>query len=376
MDTYSDEIDLREYIEILWRWRFFIVGITFVAALTAALVSVFVLQPVYQASVQVLAPQTPVPAEVIKSPHFMDLIIDGLDLRDQYDAFSLSKAVSLETSKSSNTLTTIRVETGSSELSTRIANKIADQFLEFVKKTHEDTIASSVGYYEEQRDAAEASLAAVREELAELKQTANLVALQNEVERLASQVTSYLTQQVEAELRERELEKGIEELEKALETTPATVPGPPDWSGHPTEVPNEIHKSLSENLAFKKVELSETKTRLEGIASALPSLRADYEAKYASLLDYQNQLYVLESQERDLTGQIASFTDSIGKLTTTLPQMNVVSPAVEPIRPVKPQKLLNTVVATVLGGFMSVLAVFAIEYWRSPRKPTGVSQPG
>ena len=79
---------------------------------------------------------------------------------------------------------------------TRIANKIADQFLEFVKKTHEDTIASSVGYYEEQRDAAEASLAAVREELAELKQTANLVALQNEVERLASQVTSYLTQQV------------------------------------------------------------------------------------------------------------------------------------------------------------------------------------
>ena len=129
-----------------------------------------------------------------------------------------------------------------------------------------------------------------------------------------------------------------------METTPATVPGPPDWSGHPTEVPNEIHKSLSENLAFKKVELSETKTRLEGIASALPSLRADYEAKYASLLDYQNQLYVLESQERDLTGQIASFTDSIGKLTTTLPQMNVVSPAVEPVRPVKPQKLLNTVV--------------------------------
>ncbi|HHX28572.1 MAG TPA: hypothetical protein GX716_06110, partial [Firmicutes bacterium] len=223
MDTYSDEIDLREYIEILWRWRFFIVGITFAAALTAALVSFFVLQPIYQASVQVLAPQTPVPAEVIKSPHFMDLIIDGLDLRDQYDAFSLSKAVSLETSKSSNTLTTIRVETGSSELSTRIANKIAAQFLEFVKKTHEDTIASSVGYYEEQRDAAEASLAAVREELAELKQTANLVALQNEVERLASQVTSYLTQQVEAELRERELQKGIEELEKALETTPATV---------------------------------------------------------------------------------------------------------------------------------------------------------
>jgi succinoglycan biosynthesis transport protein ExoP len=369
LDTYTDEIDLREYIEVLWRWKFFVVGVTLIAALTAALVSFFVLEPVYQASVQVLAPQTPVPAEVIKSPYFMDLIIDNLDLRDRYDAFSLSKAVSLETSKTSNTLTTIRVETTSSKLSTQIANEIASRFLEFVKKTHEDTVASSVRYYEEQRDTAQKNLALVRKELAELKQAANLVALQNEVDRLASQVTSYLAQQVEAELRERELEKGIEELEIALESVPATVPGPPDWSGHPTEVPNEMYKSLSESLAFKKVELSETRTRLQGIATALPSLKADYEEKYALLLDYQNQLNVLESQERDLSGQIGSFTDSIGKLTTTMPQMNVVSPAVEPTRPIKPQKLLNTAVATVLGGFMSVLAVFVIEYWRSPRKP-------
>ncbi|MGI6663491.1 MAG: Wzz/FepE/Etk N-terminal domain-containing protein [Bacillota bacterium] len=39
MDTYTDEIDLREYIEVLWRWKFFVVGITLIAALTAALVS-------------------------------------------------------------------------------------------------------------------------------------------------------------------------------------------------------------------------------------------------------------------------------------------------------------------------------------------------
>ncbi|MGI6663490.1 MAG: hypothetical protein ACOX4B_08600 [Bacillota bacterium] len=41
------------------------------------------LDPVYQASVQIIAPQTPVPSEVIKSPHFMGLIIDRLDLRDR-----------------------------------------------------------------------------------------------------------------------------------------------------------------------------------------------------------------------------------------------------------------------------------------------------
>ncbi|MGI6663489.1 MAG: hypothetical protein ACOX4B_08595 [Bacillota bacterium] len=78
-----------------------------------------------------------------------------------------------------------------------------------MKKTHEDTVASSVRYYEEQRDTLpRQTWPWSGNELAELKQAANLVALQNEVDRLASQVTSYLAQQVEAELRERELEKG------------------------------------------------------------------------------------------------------------------------------------------------------------------------
>lgn len=376
MDTYADEIDLREYVELLWRWKFFIIGITLVAALTAALVSFFVLEPVYQASAQILAPQTPVPSEVIRSPYFMDLIIDNLNLRDQYDAFSLSKAVSLETSKTTNTLTTIKVETNSPELSARIANEIAAQFLKFVKETHEDTVAASVKYYEDQRDEAQARLVAVRDEIARLKQATDIVSLQNEVNRLASQINSYLSQEVEAKLRERDLEKGIEELEEALKDVPPTLPGPPDWAGQPTEVPNELYISLNESLALKKVQLTETRTRLAGIASALPALKADYEAKYALLLEYQNELYLLEAEERDLTQQIASFRESIEKLTTSMPQMNVVSPAVEPIRPIKPQKLLNTLVAAVLGGFISVLAVFVIEYWRSPRKPAGIAQAG
>ncbi|HHY44709.1 MAG TPA: hypothetical protein GX512_03255 [Firmicutes bacterium] len=376
MDTYADEIDLREYIDILWRWRFLIVGITLVAALAAAAISFFVLKPVYQASVQILAPQAPVPAEVIKSPHFMSLVIDSLDLEDQYDAFSLSRAVSVEASRSSSVLTTICVETESSDLSTRIANEIASQFLAFVRKTHDSTTASSVRYFEEQRAAAQASLAKVRKDLAEFKQTANLVALQNEVSRLAGQITSYLAQEVDGNLRIRELEKGIEELEKELVTVPRTVSGPPDWSGQPTEVPNETYERLSESLAFKKVELGETQTRLQWIASTLPSLKNDYETKCALLLDYQNRLNELESEEAELVAQIASFTDRIGELTTTMPQTTLVSPAVEPVSPVKPHKLLNTVVAAVLGGFMSVLAVFIIEYWRSPRKPAGISQVG
>lgn len=374
--TYTDEIDLREYVELLWRWKFFIIGVTLAAALAAAVISFFVLKPVYQASVQILVPQTPVPSEVIKSPHFMGLIIEALGLRDEYDPFSLAKRISVETSKSSSMLTTIRVETGSNELSARIANEIATRFIEFVRQTHEDTVASSVRYYDEQKEVAQENLARVRKELADLKHSANLVGLQNDVERLAGQVSTYLAQQVEAELREKELMKGIEELEKALESIPPTLPGPPDWSGQPTQVANEIHRSLSESLALKKVELSETRTRLQGIASALPSLQAEYEAKYALLLDYQNQVQVLEAQERDLVNQIASFTDSIGKLMTTMPQMNVVSPAVEPVNPVKPHKLLNTAVAAILGGFVSVLAVFVMEYWRSPRKTAGLSQSG
>jgi succinoglycan biosynthesis transport protein ExoP len=374
VDTYSDEIDLREYIEVLWRWKGFIVGITLLAVLAAGVVSFFVLEPVYEASVQVMVPQSPLPTEIIRSPHFMQSIVEKAGLGEQYDAFSLARDVSVETSKSSATLTTIRVQSTDPRLATTLANQIALDFLDFVKAKYIESLSDSTMYLTSEKAAAEAELAALREKLSSLKEESRIEALQIEVDRLAELVASYRSRQSADELRRQELLKGIEELTAALASTPPTLPGPPDWAGNATEVPNDTYQNLSETLAYRKVELAEVTTRLAQAESTLPSLKREYDAQYASLLSYQYQIRELEAQISVLEEEILSYTARINELTTSLPQTNLVSPAVEPTEPIKPHKLMNVVVAAVLGGFVSVLAVFAIEYWRSPRRPATISQ--
>ena len=57
----EDEIDLREYLEVLirrWKW---IVVLVVIAVLAAALFSFFVLQPGYEASALVLITQSALP---------------------------------------------------------------------------------------------------------------------------------------------------------------------------------------------------------------------------------------------------------------------------------------------------------------------------
>ena len=73
---YEDEIDLREYIGILWKWRTVIVSVTLLSVLAAGLVSFFVLKPVYEASTQILTSRDSMPVsythlDVYKRQHHM-----------------------------------------------------------------------------------------------------------------------------------------------------------------------------------------------------------------------------------------------------------------------------------------------------------------
>ena len=69
----------------------------------------------------------------------------------------------------------------------------------------------------------------------------------------------------------------------------------------------------------------------------------------------------LESTLNLLSAKIveAQMAHSLNLGETTI---SVVSPAMEPKNPVKPRKIVNMAVAGVLGGFVSLLLVFVLEY--------------
>ncbi|MGE5579003.1 MAG: GumC family protein [Bacillota bacterium] len=372
METYTDEIDLREYIELLWRRRKLVIGITLTAAVVAALLSFYVMKPVYEASSQFMAPQNPLPAEVIKSPSFMQGIIQELQLEEQHNPFSLARAVSLETSKASATLTTVKVQAQDPVLAARIANRISSRFVEFLREKNEESKSEIISQLTAEKAEDMDNLESIRNRIADLKEATGVDALKAEVARLANQIASYSSQQMAADIQEKELRAGITELSAALASTPKTVSGPPDWSGQPTQIPNATYQSLEQSLALAKVQLAEVQIRLEQVANTLPALRKDYESKYASLLSHERQIQDLQAQEAILADRVESLSEQISELTSSLPEVSIVSSAVEPVEPIKPRKLVNVAVATVLGGFISLLVVFGIEFWQSPRKATTV----
>jgi capsular polysaccharide biosynthesis protein len=369
LTSYSDEIDLRAYIDVLWRWRWFLVVVVLVAGLTAGILSFFVLTPVYEASVQIMVPKDPLPAEIILSPSFLQRIIEELDLpEDKYTPFTLNESITVEPSKASSSLTTLKVQNSDPNLATSIADTIAKDFLAFVRDKNIEAISSSVSYLQAQKATASSQLAKQRSERDAIRQSGRVEALQREGDRLWSRVSDYRSQLSSGQVRENELLKGMAELEGLIAVTPEKVDGPPDWSGHVTKIPNETYQRYEQSLGFKKVELSELKVRLEEIKALLPTFESEYADAYSRLVSLQRTLQDLDTNIGELTAQISTLESRMNQLSMSLPQTSLVGQAITPENPIRPRKLLNTAVASVLGGFVSVFAVFFIEYWRSPRK--------
>jgi len=367
--SYSDEVDLREYVDVLWRWRWFVVAVVVAAGAVAGVLSFFVISPTYEATAELMVPKDPFPAEVILSPHFMQMVIDELQLpADEYNTFRASDWVTVETSKTSTSLTTIKVKNKDPQLAATLANTISQDFVAFLKSKNTEAISASVSYLEEQKAAATTQLWEKRSERDVIKQSGRLEILQRDVDRLFGRIASYQSQVAEGQIRQQELLTEIDALSRELAEQPKTLEGPPDWSGHATQIPNATYQRYEQGLAFAKIDLSELRVRLQEMESTLPSLQSEYDAYYSRLVALQRQLQELETSISELASQTGSLESRITQLSMSLPQTSVAAPALVPDRPVGPRRLMNIAVALVLGGFASVLAVFLMEYWRSPRK--------
>jgi len=331
---YSDEIDLRQYIEILWKWKWAVFAVTAIAVATAGIMSFFVLKPVYEAVTQILVPKSILPNDVITSPYFLQTVLSKLNLGAEYTPSTLSKAISIQSAKVPD-LTIIKVQDEDPATAQEIVNAIGDSFVEFVKKHNAEVTVGIVGELQAKKADSEKALEAVKAERDRLISEGDLSKLRLEVSRLGALISDRKTALLSGEAREKELEKGIEELQKSLESTPRTVPGPLDYAGRPTEVPNETYQQFEQSLAFKKVALAELQVQLNSIRTSLPSLEAQYAANQKSLLELEARISDLDEQISRLNTEIAAFNAEIVKTSTSLPEASVVAPAITPETPVK-----------------------------------------
>jgi uncharacterized protein involved in exopolysaccharide biosynthesis len=143
----EEEIDLRDYINVLLKRKWLIIGIFLLAVITAAIISYFILPSIYQSSATFKI------AEVkglslfnvseaknkIKSDQILQEVINQLKLK--LTPAELAKIIKIETIDDNKGYVKVTVENTSPELARDIAFSLVNQFIELNQQDYQEKIA-------------------------------------------------------------------------------------------------------------------------------------------------------------------------------------------------------------------------------------------
>ena len=317
----EEEVDLREYIEVIvrrWKW---IAGVTLVAVVTAAIVSFLLITPVYEATVTLLVMKPPLisasqslEAQVVdallKSAEVEAQVVEALLKSGEVEAQvveALGKVLSPSEREPGGLVAEIKVaqegesrvfkvsaRAGDPQRAAQIANAWAEVGAEVLREAQTPT--------DEELKIAEQNLKAAEEALWEFAEANGLA---------------------EADLRSLLGSRSDQ------------------WS---------INFFLGEG----------------GVISqrTLPSLSVEKRMELASLLrsrDIAEEIYLSLSKE----AEVAKITAQAGG------GVEVISPAVAPSEPVQPRTKLNIAIAGVLGLMVGVFGAFVAEYFEGWEREKG-----
>lgn len=408
---YTDEISLRELIEIILKGKRIIAMITIIAMVISLLVSFLVLSPQYEASTTLItSPITSKEVEVsslknvadiinqypsmtietykeqVKTPQLLEKVIKELELKNEEGKYisisSLSKKISVSNIKDTN-LITIKVNDTDPEKATLIANTISDNFIDLISENNRRISEQAAKTIEDQIKIEEENLNEKSQKLAKyISQNKSVTELKNEVNSIISQLTDYKS-------KLNDIEKSIQTNKAALvvllganegvssinlndisinitnngsitEEIKTDISKPDELQAALLRIKTtELETGLVKNVAEKEaldIKIQELQTKLKETQTTL----AEEEYKYNSVnREYQlaNQAYNAYQQRHKEA--IAAAAAEIGKSSII-----VSSYAITPEIPVGPNKKLNLAISIVLGLMVGIFVVFFKAYWK------------
>ncbi len=397
----EDVIDLREYLRVLARRRGVVVLTTLLAVLTAGLLSFFVLPPVYEARTVLLVTQatekvqaptagkegesvittiTRLPALTmntyvgqLKSETVAERTIKKLGLDPTlYTPVTLARMVTATAQKDSN-LIELKVRHQDPLLAARIANTMAEELLGLISEKNQEQMARSVQFLVDQRQATEKELQKAVEELGKFDSEPRSVAfLEEQFKALTAELTRAQADLNKVRVEAEQLRAGLARLEADLADTPRMIKvtrlDPVTGRTLEGEDVNPVYVNLAEEAAKKKATLGEKEAQVSALqslqatlAEQLATLQGELTAKKAKRDQLAAEVKRLE-QTRDQLASKATETQIARSVDLGSTTVVVVSPAVVPAKPVKPNKKLNVAVALVLGLMAGVALAFVAEH--------------
>jgi capsular polysaccharide biosynthesis protein len=398
----EEVIDLRQYLKVLSKWRKVIALGTLLAVFTAAILSFFILPPVYEAQTLLLVVQATEKQQVfqipqdglegvvgsisrlpvltmntylgqLKSEVLLQRVIDKLKLDPNlYTPRTLSEMIRATVVKDSN-LIDVKVQNSDPVLAARIANTLSREYLQLISEKNQEQMTRSVSFLKQQREATEKELQKAVEALKKFQaQPRGVAVLEQEFKKKSEDLAGYESQLKMAGVELEQLGAGVARLEQELASTPELVSVEkldPDTGKIVTvQDVNPVYVSLSQRLSEKKAALAEKQAQVRGLKGVVDSLRAELDKLQAELTGKKVQQDKLQSevdrlkQTVETLAQKTTETQIARSIDLGDTSVIVVSEASVPSHPVKPKKKLNIAVAFVLGLLASTALAFVLEH--------------
>ena len=404
----EEEIDLREYINVLLKRKGVIVLIFLIAVITAAIVSYFVLQPVYEADVVITVSEPKVKnslvdeisleeyKNLIKDIEIEEELIQKLNLNEpplKLTPYDLEQILIIELPKDTN-LIKMSIQTSNSKLCKDILNTWATLFVDKNKRLYFDEVKKAKVSVEDRLKHAEQDFYEIEEKLLKFNETDNVKTMEDEIEYKTTKILDFKPRLIVIQLSLEKEKAGkeyivtaISKQEKILKLNKSLVDDQffqqliPNIADDDLEIANLTYVSeeinpiyyylarqlISTNISINSLIVEENQLKknindfnisLEALKKALKEesnesklilsqLNREYNAKekiYTNLYEEAEEIRLTETAESDL--------------------LKIASLAHEPKYPIKPNKKLNILIAGVLGLFVGIFVAFFLEFWQ------------
>ena len=402
------EIDLREYVKIIFKWKWLIIAITILAVGTSAIMSIFILPPVYKTKAMLLVRQASdnrsyarqndisniedvvdtvssisrmtIQSYVnqVKNETVLNNVINSLGLdKDLYNAQSLGGMIQVSAISDTNFIE-ISVTNSDPHLATKIANSLSQEYVKHITQTIQKQMNQSVIFLNELITEEDIALDKVSDNLRDFQSQAKSTNfLASEVQSITENLADYRSKYYGLQIDVESLQVAVDRLESQAVEIPETLireevlPATETTEAKVIEVqePNPEYNALIAKLQDKQVQLTQKQAEMTSVQDTIAELQAE-------LVGLQAELASKKGQEASLERELARHEQTYAVLSEKLTQsqlaqsvdigqntLQVISPATTPINPIKPNKKLNIAIAFVLGLMISVFIVFLLEFF-------------
>lgn len=404
-DPAEIEIDLRQFINVITKWRKLIITGTVICALSVGLLSFFVIPPTYEAETLLMVTQATDKLQTnpqanqkndgldnvvstmsqmpvltmttylgqIKSEAVMQRVIDKLELDPKvYTPATLADKIDASIVKDSNLLD-IKITNGDPVLAAKIANAFSAEYLQLMTEKNKEQMTRSMTFLDGQQTIADAKLkTAIAALEVSQSQPQGVPVLEAQLKNKNSDLVDFSSRLQMDQVEISQLSASISSLEKEVASIPQMI-SVKKWDEInnkeiDTQEINPLYTSVSDNLSQDKASLAGKQAESEQLQVMVDSLSSEIDALQGELVTKKADQDTLQREVDRLTqtsetlAQKGTETQIAKSIDMGDTSVMVISEATVPSKPVKPNKTLNVAIAMVVGLLLFTLSAFILNY--------------